>query len=162
VSFPVQWVDTGRNSRTQRPYGCRCGDVRSDSSCQPKPTCRVRPAQRMHTQLVDLGVDAGVRTKFADDIPMDRSRIEVTGKLARYLVLWRGKLSRITGSTGNLKREPSTSSRCQATERYSSIIRCDPGLVEARRVARLSALSSCLSICVSATVIGSPVDGVKR
>jgi len=118
-------------------------------------------AQRTHTQLVDLDADAGVRTKFVDDIPMDRSRIEVTGKLARYLVLRRGKQSRITGSTGNLKREPSTSSRCQATERYSSIIRCDPGLVEARRVARLAALSSCLSICVSATVIGSPVDGVN-
>jgi hypothetical protein len=47
---------------------------------------RRRGAQRMHTQAVNLGVDAGFPAIFLHDIPIDRCRIEMPAKATGAIV----------------------------------------------------------------------------
>ena len=52
---------------------------------------RGRRAQRMDAKPIDLGADAGLIAVFDDDVPVDRSRIEMPVEAAGAVILDRPK-----------------------------------------------------------------------
>jgi hypothetical protein len=99
------------------------GGTTVSGSVHSPSTSALMPVSRLYLQTIFEWTEAGS---------------EVTGKLARYVVLRRSKEGRITGLNREIEGGPSTSSRCPATERYSSIIHWGPRIsqIKARRVVR--------------------------